>query len=216
MKYALIISILLWGLILSVARAWAVPDYLLPIEPIRLNVVGELGANGLSNLYHARMMRGAKAYLRTYGIRIKLGKLYKRMDPYPFYRSECNNLDCFEAEFSAKYYEYNELRRDGELLHVIAPPVMVDGHLYFAGMSLQCSIANVAYSYSNAEKFNSAGDKRYRHSLNAMVQEILHTLGAQYDQSGPNIMHEAASKYVTGRLLPMNQKAKGEVLRCMR
>lgn len=216
MKYALIISILLWGLIISVARAWAVPDYLLPIEPIRLNVVGEIGAKGLGNLYHARMMRGAKAYLRTYGIRIKLGKLYKRLDPYPFYRSECNNLDCFEAEFSAKYYEYNELRRDGELLHVIAPPVMVDGRLYYAGMSLQCSIANGAYSYSNAEKFNTAGDKRYRHSLNAMVHEILHTLGAQHDQSSANIMHEAASKYVTGRLLPMNQKATNEVLRCMR
>lgn len=206
MRLALILSILFWLGVCNIAFG----DYLLPIQPVKLNIVAVSGKNGISRDMAVKLRSRIKSYYRRYGIVVKFGFFIVRRDPFPYFREECNNVFCIEQEYSAYWHKFGYLRKDGEVLHVIAPPVKVDGHLYIGGMASNCG----GFSYSNAETYNSNGEYRFIHSVNAAIHEIGHALGADHDDSGVNVMHSNASAYVKKSPLPMNKAAISEILGC--
>lgn len=219
MKYAIIISILIWTLAIK-----AFADYRLPMPIVKVNMTAVEGANSMDVATQKRAFNEALRDMRGEGFRVVKGKVEVRKDPFPIYRSS-EDLGVIFQEFSSWYFLANALglRKEMQVRHILAPPIEIGGSLYFGGLALECSVKKGGFSYSNAISFNVKGEARYKHTVNDIKHEIGHALGARHDQSNANTMHENASAELNqviisgvGRRLFFNKKAKNEILECLR
>lgn len=81
-----------------------------------------------------------------------------------------------------------------------------------------CSVAprRIAYSvaYSLAANYNHRGEPRYWHSLNALIHELGHALGAEHS-SETTIMHANALSYVRDNILSWSDIDFGWINACL-
>jgi len=202
----------------------AVGDYRLPMPNTRIKFIGVHGLNSMSQHFQVKAMTNAVDRLKRRGFIVSISSVRFVKDPFPMYR-KVDNLYANANEFSAWY---NQLKGEGalsgvwETTHVLLPPYEYKGNLYIAGFALGCSVKNGGYSVSNAERFNSRGQKRFLHSVNAIVHELLHTFGADHINNSPNVMHENASQELEiklsrgARRLPILHETITQVLSCLR
>jgi hypothetical protein len=212
-------------LIFVVSNAWG--DYRLPMPVIKVNFTGVIGANSMSKQTQARAWNDALRQMRGEGIRVVKASQEFRADPYPYFRydNDGRGLDVLTIEFGNWFKNAGRLglMKDGQIRHILAPPFDVGGHLYFGGVAFVGSIRGRGFSYSNGLDFNSKGEGRYRHSVNAIKHELGHVIFATHDDSNANVMHSNASNELNkiilggvGRRLFFNQKAKDEIVRGLR
>lgn len=191
----LIISCLVWMLIFSaVAFSETRVNFLL----VRTEYKDPRGFKIMMSIARQkRMARQLVQRARGRRIPLKLGKIIVISDIIPEIRPS-GDLNIIFNEFSS-YYHYSLDKgfvKPNQVFHVMTPPHIIDGHRYLGGVALQCSVKKGGFSYSNAVEWNTYGFTRYAHSLNAALHEILHTVGADHDNSNHNVMHEDASRKV--------------------
>lgn len=188
-----VLLMLLWGLIFAVVDAWCVPVNMVGVSS-NYQQTGVQGSIALSRQLQEKVHRVAVKRLASRGVPVELGWFKAVSDPFPGFRVT-NYLEVIYDEFSSWYFRANDKRyiANRSIAHILAPPFIVNGKRFIGGVALQNSCRTGGFSYSNATPVNSSGVNRIPHSINEAMHEILHALGAEHDQSKPNVMDENAS-----------------------
>lgn len=213
--------VLSWGLIFAVASAWCVPVNIVGVSS-NYQQTGVPGSIALSRQLQEKVHRVAVKRLAAKGVPVELGWFISVSDPFPGFRVT-NYLEVIYDEFSSWYFRATDKGyiANRTITHILAPPFIVNGRRFIGGVALQNSCRTGGFSYSNATPVNSSGVNRIPHSINAAMHEILHALGAEHNQSKPNVMHENASAELDkliesgeARQLPILPETLKQLKRC--
>lgn len=218
MKYALGLSLILWGLIYTVVDAWGLPASM----PVPMYIV-EVNSEQASRPLLRRVVVDAINYWRAEGLRLNRRKTERRADPFYKLRTVGANFLSFNEEFISWWLTLSE---EGKLwrnvaTHVIAPGFTIAGNLYMGGFAFRDSLKWGAMSYSNCYEFNTAGEARPRFCVVAMAHELGHSVIGCEHETGANIMNADAlfvqakedKEIKSGRLLPVGPLCKARLVR---
>lgn len=162
-----------------------------------------------------KLVKEAIQHMRSSGYRIKLGKFYLRNDSLSDLRlSPENTLDVFEQEYVYSHYRYINLRKQGHILYVAAPPWTIGstlnsdgwpegGKLYSGGFAIQSSARRGGYAYGTALLHGNGGVERYEQTFRILEHEIIHVSGGHHINDGMNVMDENAQAQVSSVRSPI-------------
>lgn len=173
-------------------------------------VQGELS---ISHSQALKMVEEANRNYAPYGIRLELKELQVISDLYP----ELNDVNQQTSRLLkyarwAKKTGYVKPRR---VVHFLFPRFPT-GHI--AGMAVRNGWKKRrAVSMSNATEFNPFGAPRFKHSIEAMRHEILHSLCLSHFDGNVNLMSTAPLPWVE-RLYPLmlNPVSISLIKQCMK
>lgn len=159
-------------------------------------------------------------------VRVGIGKRRQDGDPFFDQRSYADRIGLyqFQTYFTAfsSWYVKNGTVKNEQFNILLDPPIEVQGINYMGGYAWLGGYWTKSFAYCNAMAVNDRGEARVRHLVQCIRHELYHLLCAQHDDTGPNIMHSnALAKYEDQRIqgsgakLPLNEKARKEMLSCI-
>lgn len=193
---------------------------IIKLQPVYVLTAGKSTMNAAS-YYH--MLDDSVTTFRGVGILIKRLGVKVIEDPCPQYSS----LDTQTSKLYCLGIVGRKLGliKNRQITHFTLPLAFDgSGNRYIAGLARKtCGLkyGRFAYLYSysmaNAGDVSQSGQARYNHSLTAMIHENAHALGAEHDDSNPNLMHSAANQF-TDKYWPLgfNALAIEQMRRCIK
>ena len=201
-------------------------------QPVKINtigvvstqeVTGQSGPVSMPLQLQRKVARVSIKRVAARGINIVEGKFTAVQDPFPGFRFG-SDVNVIFSEFSAwaNRAAQMQLLKKREVLHVLAPPLVVNNIKYMGGAALVCSAPKGGYSYSNAMDINSRGANRVVHSIHGFMHEILHAIGAYHSDVAGNIMHPDALSQIEAQIqqggkrqLTILNESRAQVHRCI-
>jgi len=221
---ALTTSMLIWVLIFSVLSAFAQPVKINTIGVVSTQeVTGQSGPVSMPLQLQRKVARVSIKRVAARGINIVEGRFIAVQDPFPGFRFG-SDVNVIFSEFSAwaNRAAQMQLLKKREVLHVLAPPLVVNNIKYMGGAALVCSAPKGGYSYSNAMDINSRGANRVIHSIHGFMHEILHAIGANHIDATGNVMHPDALQQIESQIsqggkrqLTILNESRSQVHRCI-
>lgn len=186
---------------------------------VKVYVYSTSGKNGLKEAEARELFDAVAARVRNeLGINLVLWKFLRRPDRFKNYACLSNYCRLKRLHKWQAFFKKRVPRNDVVKL-VLLPPIYESGKFWLAGYaSGTCTYKRLTtVAYSHGELFNQDGLDRWMHSINAMLHELLHILGAYHHDEELNVMHSNALYYVTpaGGVLPILQSTVQEVAACL-
>lgn len=167
------------------------------------------------------MLKRSMSLIRASGIKARLGTRYNVQDPFLSKRMSIDNTtDRFREEFELWQRKVSNLRKRNRLLIVLAPPWIIGntldsqgwpkgGTVRIGGQAETGTISRGCIAVASVSSYQIGGKSMKGASETITLHEIGHCLGADHDDSQPNIM----TKYIpsTGGPLFYTSKSLGEM-----
>lgn len=182
----------------------------------RLDIVRVRSSEAAGRSVIRRMQNQTVKYFRSYGIRLHRGWFREHKDLYP----DRNFINAYDFMFEFRYW-IDALHAKGWLVdrravNVVSPAFSHGGFYgWIAGVAAIGSIQGGGYSMSHASNQTIVS---YRLSLNAMMHEVGHVLGAEHISDSVNLMHPGSGSWAAGqgRPLPLDARSVLQIRRTIR